>query len=67
MRVLLDTSPLSDANATRGIGTYTRFLLDRLLLNDQGIEVFQSGTMSETELEKFQANVIHYPYFDFFQ
>ncbi|NLG06361.1 MAG: glycosyltransferase family 4 protein [Candidatus Pacebacteria bacterium] len=66
MRVLLDTSPLSDANATRGIGTYTRFLLDRLLLNDQRIEVFQSGAMSETELSDFQANVIHYPYFDFF-
>jgi len=65
MKVLLNTSPLSDANATRGIGTYTRFLLDRLL-NNQKIEVFQSGTMSESELRKFQADVVHYPYFDFF-
>ena len=65
MKVLLDTSPLSDANATRGIGTYTRFLLDRLL-NNQAIEVFQSGIMSEDELKKFSADVVHYPYFDFF-
>lgn len=65
MKVLLDTSPLSDANATRGIGTYTRFLLDRLL-NNQAVEVFQSGTMSEEELKKFSADLVHYPYFDFF-
>ena len=65
MKVLLDTSPLSDANATRRIGTYTRFLLARLL-NSQKIEIFQSGTMSEEELKKFQADVFHYPYFDFF-
>jgi glycosyltransferase involved in cell wall biosynthesis len=65
MKVLLDTSPLSDANATRGIGTYTRFLLERLL-NNQKIAVFQSGAMSDEELKKFQADVIHYPYFDFF-
>lgn len=65
MKVLLDTSPLSDANATRGIGTYTRFLLDRLL-NNKTIEVSQSGTMSEDELKKFKADVVHYPYFDFF-
>jgi glycosyltransferase involved in cell wall biosynthesis len=65
MKVLLDTSPLSNANAARGIGTYTRFLLDRLL-NSQTIEVFQSGIMSEDELKKFSADVVHYPYFDFF-
>ncbi len=65
MKVLLDTSPLSDANANRGIGTYTRFLLDRLL-NNKAIEVFQSGSMSEDELKKFKADVVHYPYFDFF-
>lgn len=65
MKVLLDTSPLSDANATRGIGTYTRFLLDRLI-NNKSIEVRQSGVMSEAELKKFQADVVHYPYFDFF-
>ena len=65
MKVLLDTSPLSDANATRGIGTYTRFLLDRLL-NNHSLEVYQSGAMSEDELKKFKAYLVHYPYFDFF-
>jgi glycosyltransferase involved in cell wall biosynthesis len=65
MKVLLDTSPLSDANSTRGIGTYTRYLLERLL-NNKAIEVYQSGAMSEGELKKFHPNVVHYPYFDFF-
>lgn len=67
MKVLLDTSPLSNANAARGIGTYTRFLLSRLLAKkNQSLELYQSGTLSEKELKKIKADIVHYPYFDFF-
>ncbi len=57
MKVLLDTSPLSAANATRRIRTYTRFLLDRML-NNHSQEVYQSGAMSEDELKTFKAAVV---------
>ena len=65
MKVLLDTSPLHNAHAARGIGTYTRFLLSRLL-NNQQIEVMQSGALSQKELRAFKPDIVHYPYFDFF-
>lgn len=68
MIVLLDTSPLTNANSIRGVGVYTRFLsreLKKLETNDLKII-----TSDDPGLEHFankpRADVVHYPFFDLF-
>ncbi len=69
MRVLLDTSPLLNANETRGVGTYTRELL-RALRSLSGLAeplvvqaTHEVGVIQEPEKH---FDLIHYPYFDLF-
>lgn len=59
MKVYLDTSPLTTGHAIRGIGTYTKQLLQELEKNSE-ITVVQEKKESKT------ADVVHYPYFDLF-
>lgn len=54
MKVLLDTSPLGNANAVRGVGIYTRLLKEFLGVSDQ------------VELVKTKPDITHYPFFDLF-
>lgn len=62
MKILIDTSPLDSGHAIRGIGTYTRLLVENLE-KISGLEVVRS----ETELgEDFKPDLVHYPYFDLF-
>ncbi len=61
IRVLIDTSPLQNANAIRGVGVYTRFLSEAIQ-KEAGIQLFTDPESIENE----KIDVIHYPYFDLF-
>lgn len=63
MKILIETSPLSGAHAIRGIGTYTRLLVEQLETLDE-VEVKRTATLDKGE--KFQADITHYPFFDLF-
>ncbi len=63
LRVLIDTSPLANAHATRGVGAYTRFLTRHLEEIDQ-LQVKRSATLKPNE--EFNPGIVHYPYFDLF-
>lgn len=62
INVLIETSPLGNANAHRGIGTYTRLLTENLEKNSS-LNV-QRSTLEIPE--GFKPDIIHYPYFDLF-
>jgi len=61
-KVLIDTRPLANANAIRGVGVYTR-LLTQYLGKEEAIEVYRSGLK---ESENLKPDIIHYPFFDLF-
>lgn len=63
MNVLIDTSPLSNAHAIRGVGVYTRFLT-RELEKLNNLTVKRSGELGSDE--EFRADLVHYPFFDLF-
>lgn len=56
LKLKLDTSPLASGHRFRGIGAYTRFLLQELNRLDQ-VELVEDEKV---------ADVIHYPFFDLF-
>lgn len=61
-KILIETSPLGNANAHRGIGTYTRLLTEHL-------EQINSLDVKRSTLEvpdDFKPDIVHYPYFDLF-
>lgn len=63
MRILIDTSPITNAHAIRGIGMYTRILaayLDSL----EDTTVIRSATLAKDE--QIEIDLIHYPFYDFF-
>lgn len=62
LNVLIDTSPLASGHAIRGIGVYTRLLVEEL---EQlpGVNVARSSALHDAT---FKADIIHYPYFDLF-
>jgi glycosyltransferase involved in cell wall biosynthesis len=62
MNILVDTSALDSGHAIRGIGTYTRLLVEYLEKRDD-ITVQRSGVENAGE---FKTDLIHYPYFDLF-
>lgn len=70
MNVLLETSPLLGASGSRGIGTYTRELLQALRALDPKEEplvvqaTHELGHVPEHPEKTF--DLIHYPYFDLF-
>jgi glycosyltransferase involved in cell wall biosynthesis len=55
-KVWIDTTPLRTGHASRGIGVYTS-LLQKSLSRVDSIELVNTSS---------KANIIHYPYFDFF-
>lgn len=62
MKVIIDISPLKSAHKTRGIGMYTRRLVDAVREIDKDnkyILTTKSDHISD-------ADIIHYPYFDLF-
>lgn len=60
IKVLLDTSPLGNAHAHRGIGMYTKLLTAEL----QKLPEVQVLTSRSEATEK--PDIVHYPYFDLF-
>ncbi len=63
INVLLDTSPLANDNAIRGVGVYTKLLAEHLTKKKNIQLVDQTETNSETSQ---QPDLIHYPFFDLF-
>lgn len=62
IRVLLDDAPLHDANAIRGVGTYTR-LLAQYLQQQPSLEL---TVTSWKIVDTSNFDLIHFPYFDLF-
>ncbi len=63
MKVAFDISPLKSAHQFRGVGSYTRNLLDalaKLKIPNFSLELIKDGKISS------DLNVVHYPYFDLF-
>lgn len=62
MKVAIDTTPIDSGHSFRGIGSYTKNLVDELKKGDWGIdfEFFNNASSPPP------ADVIHYPYFDLF-
>src|SRR5690349_19724279 len=61
MKIAFCVEPLKSAHKTRGIGYYTKNLLDELN-KDKTIEVLEFTRPSEIK----EADVVHYPWFDFY-
>lgn len=61
MRVAINTIPLNSAHKLRGVGYYTRNLIDNLK-KDNSIQVLEFKHLSELQ----DVDVIHYPWFDFY-
>lgn len=61
MKVAINNLPLKNAHKTRGIGYYTRYLIEALR-KDTTIEVREFSSLSEV----LETDVLHYPWFDLF-
>lgn len=60
MKVAFNTSPLKNAHRTRGVGFYTKNLLEHLL--KETLEIIQF-----TDIKKLSGvDLVHYPWFDLF-
>lgn len=59
--ILIDTTPLSGGHAIRGVGTYTRLLIEALR-HESNFEIHLSGQQTL----KTKPDIIHYPFFDLF-
>ena len=60
MKIAFNTLPLKTGHKTRGVGAYTRNLLEKLKESDIQIEEFEN--ISEVK----KADVVYYPWFDLF-
>lgn len=63
INLLLDTSPLNNQSAIRGIGTYTRLLAENLATMPE-LSIEQS--FFQAKQDGFKPDIVHYPYFDLF-
>lgn len=69
MRVLVDTSPLINANSGRGVGTYTRQLLRALRKMEKStqLQIVASHELPQGEkVRQSDFDLVHMPYFDLF-
>jgi glycosyltransferase involved in cell wall biosynthesis len=62
IQVRLDTSPLANAHAIRGVGVYTRFLQQALAKNQR----VKLSTKKCSAKCSPKSDLVHYPYFDLF-
>lgn len=65
MKITIDVSPLHSTHQYRGIGSYTRNLVDALKKVDKKNEYLSIS--KDEEINQLNPDIIHYPYFDFFQ
>lgn len=61
MKIAIDTSPLHDGNKGRGVGTYTKLLLNSLKQKKEVTVVESINPQAE------DVDLVHYPYFDLFR
>lgn len=61
LKVVIDTTPLGNANAVRGVGMYTRLLVESLKKFD--VDVLST---TEAEEQKIKPDLVHYPFYDLF-
>lgn len=61
IKVLLNDSPLQNANSIRGVGAYTRFLV-KYLNKNEAVEL----ALSSNKDSDFKVEITHYPFFDLF-
>lgn len=61
MNILVDTSPLTNGSAIRGIGRYTAELLRALRENSSSHQIFTPETIEQNTVD-----IVHYPFFDLF-
>ncbi len=64
MKVAIDISPLKSSHQFRGVGVYTKCLVESLKKHDQKNEYFLINHQSS--IINHQFDLIHYPYFDLF-
>lgn len=58
--IYLDTQPVKNNHAIRGIGMYTKLLMEELENLKEELTLFTQSS------DKKKADLVHYPYFDFF-
>lgn len=61
--MLFQTSVLSGEHSARGVGTYSRLLLEHLE-DIEELEIYKSSTL--TKKDNIKPDIIHYPFFDLF-
>ena len=59
--VAFDSSPLENAHKHRGVGSYTKNLLDKLKTKEE-LRVLEFNNLNEIK----EAGLVHYPWFDLF-
>ncbi len=65
MRIAIDSGPLNSGHKIRGVGTYTRGLIESLKsLKPRGVEI-EAVDFETADLAKY--DIVHYPYFSPFQ
>lgn len=62
IKVLIDTSPLANANSIRGVGNYTRFITQYL----EKIPNLEVKRAQRKSFRSFKPDIVHYPFFDLF-
>lgn len=66
-KIAIDVSPLSNGNAIRGVGHYTKNLVEALqseIKTNPDYFDFQIDLISNSSLEIRNYDLVHYPYFD---
>ncbi len=63
LKVLIDTSPLQNANSLRGVGMYTRYLAEALE-KKRSVEIRRKDSSGPEK--GWIPDITHYPYFDLF-
>jgi glycosyltransferase involved in cell wall biosynthesis len=64
MKIAIDTSPLRSSHRFRGVGIYTKHLIEALKKVDKKNKYFFLYQQSAINYQQF--DIIHYPYFDLF-
>lgn len=62
MTVIVDTTPLHSGHKTRGIGRYTRNLVESISKTKSPLRIIMTSKVHAVE----SADLVHYPYFDLF-
>lgn len=66
-KIALDVSPLSDGNSIRGVGHYTKNLVEALqheIKSNPDYNNFEISLINNSKLKINNFDLIHYPYFD---